>query len=89
MLPLRMEFDFILSADDGISGERLCLAEFLDQEDDPIRVVLHDLDAVASLKNEMRKIDRRERIGTDDFEPIARLQGFQGLASPQHRQGTF
>ena len=48
-----------------------------------------DLDPVAGLRDEMRDIDHRQRIGAVDFQPVSRLYRFQRFARFQRRQRAF
>jgi hypothetical protein len=43
---------------------------------------------IASFTDEMRKVERRHRVGTNDHQDIATGNSGQGFAGLKYRQGT-
>ncbi len=72
-----------------LSVPRQIVAHFLDQENGVMLVMRECLDPVAGLLDQMRDVDRRERIGAVNLQTLTDGEGLERLTRPQHRQRAF
>lgn len=72
-----------------MSGPRQIVAHFLDQKSDALPVPRNRLQPVSGFPDQVRDVDRRQRIGAVNFQSLTGHQRLECLAGPQHRKRTF